>query len=145
MNAWAALESTLDPTPEFYVQMPPKIREGSELSRQRTFLNTMRMAAPRVMVEANANAGKRNPRTAKAEGIKAGVFDLSIRFKAPLHAWIEFKGFDKRGRPGQLSANQIEWGNRLVAQGWPVACFFDPFDAVDWLREQGFPIGRVAR
>lgn len=140
--SWAALESALEPVPEFRVQAPDGKREWSEIDRQVTFRRLMRETAPRVHIHANANAGKRNPSLARKEGIVAGVFDMSVAFKAPLAAWIEFKGYAGK-RPGQLSNQQIEWGNRMHQLGWPVACFFDPYAAVDWLRDQGFPIARV--
>jgi len=97
------------------------------------------------MGEAVPNAGKRNPAQARREGIVAGVFDTVWRWRRPLVAHIEMKGYDKRGRAGSLSVQQIEWGNRMVALGYPVACFFDPYAAVEWLRELRFPFAEVRR
>jgi hypothetical protein len=130
--------------PEFFVQAPDGKREWAEIDRQAVFRRLMREAAPRVMIEANANAGKRNPSKARKEGIVAGVFDMSLRFRPPLACWIEFKGYSQR-RPGTLSDAQIAWGNRQTALGWPVACFFDPFDAADWVRAQRFPVAHITR
>lgn len=137
--SWADLETSLAPVPEFRVQPPDGKRQWREIDRQVTFRRLMRETAPRVMVEANANAGKRNPATARKEGICAGVFDMTVAFRAPLIAWVEFKGY-AGGRPGKLSDAQVDWGNRRHQLGYPVACFFDPYAAVEWLREQGFPI-----
>jgi len=142
---WSALETPLDPEPEFFVQPPDKRKDWTELQRQTTLLRLAHMFAPRVMIFANANAGKRNPRKAKAEGIRAGVFDLTCLWRGPLPAFIEMKGYTKGGRPGALSRNQIEFGNRCVQLGIPAACFFDPYDALNWLREQGFPVAEVRR
>src|SRR5690606_25860469 len=105
----------------------------------------MRHAAPHVALWATANAGKRNPTQARREGIRAGVFDVQVVHEAPLCAWIEMKGYTAAGRAGKLSEAQVEWGNRMSALGHHVACFFDPYDAVDWLRSVGFPIAEVRR
>ncbi len=140
---WADLESTLDPTPEFFVQAPDGRKDWAEISRQATLFRLVHLAGPRVMGEAIPNAGKRNPLQARREGIVAGVFDTVWRWRAPLVAHIEMKGFDKSGRPGRLSRQQIEWGNRMVSLDYNVACFFDPYAAVEWLRGLGFPISQL--
>ena len=145
MTIWDALETPLTQEPLFWVQAPDGRRDWPEIDRQATLFRIMRVAAPSVVIEANANAGKRNPAKARKEGIRAGVFDVSVRFGAPLAAWIEMKGYDSRSRAGSLSANQIEWGNRQTKLGWPVACFFCPYAAPDWFRDQGFPIAKIAR
>lgn len=140
--SWAELEAPLDAQPEFLVQAPDGKKDWSEIQRQVEFRRLMRMAAPRVLVYANPNAGKRNPMQAKREGIMAGVFDLSIEFRAPLRALVEMKGYRQR-RPGSLTQSQIDYGNRMTQLGWSVACFFCPLAAVDWLRGLGFPIAQV--
>lgn len=145
MTDWASLECDLDPVPDFYVQSPDGRKDWPEIGRQATFLRLMNQFAPRVVVFANANAGKRNPRNAKREGIRAGVFDLTCNWKSPQTAYIEFKGYTKAGRAGSLSRQQIEFGNRCVSLGIPCASFFDPYDAYDWLRAQGFPCLEVKR
>lgn len=145
MNAWADLECDLAPEPEFFVQAPDGRRDWSELARQATLFRVVHMAAPRVVGFAIPNAGRRNPLQARREGILGGVFDTHWTFRAPLAAWIEMKGYDKRGRPGQLSISQVEWGNRMLALGHHVACFFDPYDAAEWLRSLGFPLREVRR
>lgn len=142
---WDDLESSLSPAPQFPVQEPDGRRDWAEIDRQATFLSLMRTAAPRVMIRANANAGKRNPRQARREGIKSGVFDLSLFWRAPQIALIEFKGYDGRGRAGKLSRNQIEFGNSCAGLGIPVACFFDPYDAAEWCKSVGFPVAEVRR
>lgn len=140
MVNWSALETSLDPVPEFLVQEPDGRKDWAEIDRQATFLSIMRMAAPRVMVRANANAGKRNPRQARKEGIRAGVFDLSLFWRSPQIVLIEFKGYSKAGRAGKLSPSQIEFGNRCTQLGIPCACFFDPYDAAEWAKAQGLPV-----
>lgn len=146
MIDWSALESPLSPSPRFFVQAPDGRKDWSEIDRQVTFLKTMHTLAPRVMVHAIPNAGKRHPGKARREGIMAGVFDLRIEWKAPLTAVVEMKGYDARGRAGQLSDAQVEYGNRMIELGHHAACFFCPYAAVDWLRGIGFPIAaaRVA-
>lgn len=137
---WTALESPLSPSPQFYVQAPDGRRDWSELQRQSEFFRLVHLLAPRVLAYAIPNAGKRNPWKARKEGIMAGVFDTRIEWRAPVTAAIEFKGYDARGRAGQLSDAQVDYGNRMVDLGWNVACFFCPVAAVDWLRGCGFPV-----
>jgi hypothetical protein len=139
---WGSLEQSLHPDPAFSVEAPDQRKDWTELQRQTAFLRLMRMTAPRVLVFANANAGKRNPRKAKAEGITSGVFDLTAIWRGQV-AYLEMKGFTKAGRAGQLSDNQIGFGNRLVELGIPCACFFSPYAAADWLRSLGFPVAEM--
>lgn len=135
----------LTEAPLFYVEPPDVRKDWPELSRQTTFLQLMRYAAPKVAVWATANAGKRNPMQARREGIKSGVFDIQCASEGPLIALLEFKGYSKDGRAGKLSDNQIEFGNRMHGYGVPVACFFDPHAAVEWLRAQGFPVAAMQK
>ena len=65
--------------------------EGGIRVPPRAFLRDLRIMAPAVAAYANANAGKRNPSKAKAEGIRAGVFDLTLVWNRGV-AWVEFKG-----------------------------------------------------
>lgn len=143
MAFWSDIETNLDPVPEFYVEAPDGRKDWPELSRQTTLRTLLRTAAPRLLVYANANAGKRNPLQARREGIMSGVFDLAILWRQPMICYVEMKGYDGRGRPGKLSTSQIEFGNRCVSLGIPAACFFSPHRALDWLREQGLPIAQV--
>lgn len=136
------LETDLYPTPQFPHESPDGRKDMPELLRQTSFLKLMRTAGPRVLVFANANAGKRNPQQAKREGIKGGVFDLTCLWRARC-AYIEFKGYTKAGRAGQLSDNQIRFGNRLVELDIPCASFFSPVNAVNWLHSIGFPVSEV--
>lgn len=145
MTAWADLESSLHPEPVFHVEPPDGRKDWRELARQTTLFRVMRYAAPQVVLWGTANAGKRSPLQARREGIRAGVFDVQAVSEAPLCAWIELKGYDARGRAGKLSDSQIEFGNRMSALGHHVACFFDPYAAVDWLRGLGFPVAEVRR
>lgn len=142
---WAELECSLEPVPEFPVQAPDGRRDWPELQRQATLFRVMHFSAPRVLGFAIPNAGKRNPAKARREGILGGVFDTQWSFRAPMTAWIEMKGYDSRGRAGSLSRPQIEWGNRMTQLGYPVACFFCPYAAADWLRGLGFPVAEVRR
>jgi len=71
------------------------------------------------------------------------VFDTQWAWQHPLTAWIELKGYDASGRAGKLSQEQIDWGNTMVRLGHHVACFFDPYAAVAWLRDRGFPIREI--
>lgn len=141
MSVWADLETPLVAKPRFHVEERDN-STATELQRQAAFLRLMRIAAPKVFVFANANAGKRNPRTAKAEGIVAGVADLTVHWLGGM-AYIEFKGRAASGAWGKLSPQQIELGNRLYALGVPVGCFFTAEGAAAWLRRLGAPIADV--
>ena len=143
MNTWAALETPLKEAPEFFVEGPDKEKHLSERQRCTLFLQLMRIAAPAVDVFHISNEGKRSPYVARSIGIRSGVFDYCCTWRGKGVAWIEFKGFDSRKRPGVLSANQISWGNRQLRKGHDVACFFTPELAVKWLRECGAPVGQI--
>ena len=134
-----AMEAAKDDAPLFPVEAPDGKKMIAETPRQTQFVKMMRECAPSCAVEANANAGKRNPVQAKREGIVSGVFDMTIAWAGGV-AWVEFKGYTKAGRAGGLSDNQIAWGNRRHRLGHHVACFFDPMSAVLWLRSIGAPV-----
>lgn len=63
-----------------------------------------------------SNEGRRNPRRAKAEGIKAGVPDLCLPVpRGPYHGlYIEMK----RRKGGSLTPEQKGWLERLRGQGY---------------------------
>jgi hypothetical protein len=149
MTTWADLESTLAPEPEFPVEQPDGVRM-SELDRQAWLVAYIRKTSPKVLIYANANAGKRGmgaQRQAHKEGLLAGVPDLTCAWSVedahcdgPTVAWLEMKGIDARGAAGKLSAQQIETMNRLHRSGQAVACFFSAKSAIAWLRSLGCPI-----
>lgn len=140
MNTFAAfddLETPLVEEPLFPAEAPDGKKHIAETPRQRTFINKLRNVAPGLIVWANANAGKRHPTKARQEGIVSGVFDVTVTNGEGLPrftAYPEFKGYTAAGRAGELSANQISWGNRMHRAGHHVACFFDPDSAVEWIR-----------
>lgn len=137
---WGALEQPLHMWPEFHVGPPDRRRDWPEIQRQATLFRLMHQLAPRVAGFAIPNGGKRAPFVARREGIVKGVFDTQWCWQAPLTAWVELKGYEKSGKPGTLSDEQVAWGNRMHALGHHVACFYCPYAAVDWLRDLGFPI-----
>lgn len=147
MTDFRALESGLerDEKPIFPVEVPDGIKHWREIKRQVEFRKLVRLlASAPVVVYANPNAGRRSARQASAEGIRAGVFDMSVHWGDARSAWPEFKGYDARGRAGTLSPAQIGWGNAMHGIGHSVACFFTPMAAIDWLRGLGCPL-REAR
>lgn len=134
---WAALDEPVKPVPLFLIE-PPDKHPGSEIQRQASFLKMMRQLAPDVIVYANTNgthiatlAGRAK---ANREGRTIGCPDITVVWNRGV-AWIEFKS----GK-GQPSDAQVEFGNRLVRAGQLMACFRDPLNAVNWLREQGAPV-----
>lgn len=140
MNALAdllAMETPLSERPLFPVEKPDGKRTWAEADRQATFRGRLRMVAPSLMVFANANAGKRSRHQAVKEGVRAGVFDVTVAsgtIGPRFVAYPEFKGYDSRGRAGMLSDEQIRWGNQMHRAGHHVAAFFDPDAAVEWIR-----------
>lgn len=140
MNALAdllALDTPLSERPLFPVEKPDGKRTWAEADRQATFRGRLRMVAPSLMVFANANAGKRARHLAIKEGVRAGVFDVTVASGSlgpRFVAFVEMKGYDSRGRAGVLSPQQIEFGNTMHRAGHPVAAFFDPDAAVRWIR-----------
>ena len=147
---FAHLETPLDEAPRFHVGAPDGRKDWPETGfkgRQVAFIALGQRLAPRVMVHHVPNEGKRNPLLARKTGIVGGVFDNAVTFRAPLTAFVEIKGYaEKSGKPGKLEKSQIAWGNRMTDLGWPVACFFCPHEAWDWIRSLGFPVAaaRVA-
>jgi hypothetical protein len=137
-------DEPLDEAPLFPVEAPDGRKSVDELARVVVFRQLIRIAAPSVLLFANANAGKRSPAQARREGIMAGVFDYSVAWEGGQIAYPEFKGYRAGGRPGKLSDAQIRWGNAMHKRGFPVACFFTPEAAVEWLRSLGAPVARVA-
>ncbi len=127
----------------FPVEPPDGVKHWPEIKRQRAFLNELAMVAPHVFAFAIPNAGKRNPRLAKLEGITAGVFDLALCWGAGNTAWCEWKGYTAAGCAGVLSKEQKEWGNRMTRLGHHCAAFFTPAACFEWLREIGVPMNRL--
>lgn len=145
MIDWDSLEDALiDEPPLFFVQPPDSRRDWTEAGRQRTLLQICQYHAPEIHVHPVPNAGKRNPMQARREGIRAGVFDLVFHSAPVPVAYVEFKGWRKSGSAGKLDKNQIAFGNAMTRFGIPVACFFDPYDAYEWLLGIGFP-GKAVR
>lgn len=133
------LETSLIESPLFFVEAPDGRRDLAETPRQTRLFGIMRLHAPEVLGFPIPNAGKRNPTKARAEGIVSGVFDTSWQWTGN-EAWIELKGYTAAGRAGELSPNQIHWGNRMHLMGKHVACFFDPMNAALWLQARGAPM-----
>lgn len=135
MNAFAAFADLLEErppeVPRFFVQAPDLRRDWTEKQRQCRMFRIMK--AHEALIEGHAipNAGKRHPSTARAEGIKSGVFDTNWNWRTG-SAWVEFKGF-AGGRTGALSEEQIRWGNLMLDLGKNIACFFDPYAAAEWV------------
>lgn len=150
-TTFADLESSINPTPLFFVEQPDGQKHLTELDRQSWLVSYIRRTSPKVVVYANVNAAKRGPKAqaqARKEGLLPGVPDLTVAWDiadshvpdGPTCAWLEIKGYSADGRPGKLSASQIETGNRLHKCGAPVACFYSAKSAIRWLRSLGCPL-----
>lgn len=153
MTDWSALETPLDEQPLFPCEEPDGKRDLSEHARQSWFVAFMKRTQPHIEVHANMNHGKRSQTRAVREGMKPGVFDITVAWDYRLTpgvpvttSWIEFKGYEGASkRPGTLRPSQVDWGNSMHRKGFPVACFFSAKSCIEWLREIGAPIrGTVA-
>lgn len=130
------LSEDLAEQPIFPVEPKHKL-PGKELTFQQNFRKLLKRSAPTVSSHGVPNAGKRGlkaQRSAKAEGLTAGVFDE--QYAAP-NAWLailEWKDCD-----GDLSRAQIAWGNMMHRKGFRVACVRTPEFAEQLFRNWGCP------
>lgn len=132
--------------PLFYVEPVPEKPDDkakwSEDYRQRAFVAWIRKRAPEVTCFSIANERRvalGQMRKLKATGLTPGVPDICVLW-SDHWAFIEFKGFDARGRPGTLSPQQIATCNRIHSNNTPVACFYTASAALQWLRDMGAPV-----
>jgi hypothetical protein len=105
--------------------------EANETLVQTRFRAQMRKTAPRVMLVAIPNAGKRTAWEARQrsnEGMVPGFPDMLAFFDGRT-AGLEFKS-----GTGTLSDKQIETLNRLVSLDIPVGVFRSAETAVEWLK-----------
>jgi len=141
-----ALESDLAPVPLFPVEeageKPDKRETWPESYRQKAFVSWLRRRAPMVVsfsIANERNVGLNEMRRLKAQGLVAGWPDVGVLWDGGW-AFCEFKGWDAQGRPGKLSAAQVDACNRIHVNRHPVACFFRAETAWNWLRSVGCPL-----
>lgn len=115
--------------------------ELSEIKIQTLFRSRARILCPGVAIVAIPNAAKRTQwaaAQAKREGLATGFPDLMALAPGKV-AFLEMKS-----AKGRLSEPQVEWIDRLSDMGFPCGVFRDPDDALEFLRDHGFPfIGRL--
>lgn len=141
---WAALEASLNADPLFFVQRPDGLKHLSEDARCKTLVKFVHQLAPTAEIAHVKNEGRHNHAKAKTLGVVTGHGDYIVTWAKCSAAYIEMKGYSAAGRAGELSQAQIDWGNRKFMQGFPVACFFTPELAFEWLVQQGMPsIGKI--
>ncbi len=100
------------------------------------------MTAPRVKAIAIPNQGNRSIATSvrmRAEGMHKGAWDILFQWDGGRCAWVELKD-----AKGALKPEQIEFGNWLVANGFPCGVFRSVDTVVAFLREQGAPVMEMA-
>lgn len=145
MTTWADLETRLDADPLFFVQKPDGLKHLSEDERCKTLVKLVHQLAPQAEIAHVKNEGRHNHAKAKTLGVVTGHGDYIVTWSKCGTAFVEMKGYSAAGRPGELSQAQIDWANRKFMMGFPVACFFCPYAAFEWLVSQGMPvIGRIA-
>lgn len=116
----------------FHVDPRDASNDKDEASIQALFRSRMRTLAPRVILVAIPNAGKRTAwerRQRAREGMVTGFPDMLAMHDGRTAA-LEFKS----GK-GALSDQQIDTLNRLVAQDFPVGVFRSADTAVEWLSQ----------
>ncbi|MET0365632.1 MAG: hypothetical protein ABW169_13365 [Sphingobium sp.] len=122
----------------FHVDPKDVADEGDEHAIQVRLLNRLRMVAPRVKAVAIPNQGNRSIATSmrmRAEGMHKGAWDIEFMWEGGRTAWVELKD-----RKGTLKPEQIEFGNWLVAHGFPCGVFRSVETVIAFLRDQGAPI-----
>ncbi|ABD27146.1 hypothetical protein Saro_2710 [Novosphingobium aromaticivorans DSM 12444] len=145
MTTWADLETRLDADPLFFVQKPDGLKHLSEDERCKTLVKLVHQLAPQAEIAHVKNEGRHNHAKAKTLGVVTGHGDYIVTWPKCGTAFVEMKGYSAAGRPGELSQAQVDWANRKFMMGFPVACFFCPHAAFEWLVSQGMPvIGRIA-
>lgn len=141
-SPWAALETSLDEQPLFYVE-PTDRRPESETSRVVGFKQIAKIAAPSLLIIGIPNAAKRGQwslNQALKEGLHIGAPDLLVFAPGGLCAGLEFKS-----GAGKPSFRQVQCLNHLHRLGFPVGIFRNGETAVRFLRAKGFPVaGAVA-
>lgn len=67
-----------------------------------------------------ANKSPRQRLIFQRTGLKSGVADicLPVARKGFMGLYVEMKGWDKNGKPGQPSKNQLEFGEFVTEQGY---------------------------
>lgn len=115
----------------------PRDSKGAknEISVQVAYRNKMRIAAPKVMLVAIPNAGKRSAWEARErarEGMVRGFPDMLAMYGGRTIG-LEFKS-----GTGRLSDHQHETLNRLHRLGFQVGVFRSAETALQWTRER-FP------
>ena len=153
-----ALESPLIEEPLFEVEVPGRPGDNKALwpeeERQAAFVTFIGRTSPKLKVRAVRNEGRRGfkeQRQMKRTGLLAGTFDTFVYWDVAdatadcpqTLVWIEWKGFDARGRPGKLSQEQIRFGNDMTRKGFKVACFYTVVPALAWLAGLGAPIRKA--
>ena len=121
----------------FHVDPRDVADDGDEHAIQVRLLNRLRMIAPRVKAIAVPNQGQRSMATSmrmRAEGLHKGAWDIQFMWDGGRCAWVELKD-----RKGALKPEQIDFGNWLVAHGFPCGVFRSVDTVVAFLREQGAP------
>lgn len=124
--------------PGIYVE-PKDSGDTREFTRQQALVSFLRRHAPRLIVFAipNATRGDWSKIRQQKEGAIYGAPDLCLTWAGGV-AFIEMK--DATGKPDD---RQIEFLNRLHAQGHPVAVCRTRDAAVNWLRHVGAPVPEI--
>jgi hypothetical protein len=114
------------------------VADLTELQIQSGFKNRLRYVAPAVSMVAIPNAAKRTQwaaHQAKKEGLSAGFPDVMLLAPGGKIGFLEFKT-----AKGRLTDNQREWIERLDTRGFPVRVVRSIDEALQFLRDHGFPM-----
>lgn len=136
MNAWADLESSLDPVPMFHIDEKDS-DPASEDDRQGAFARIIR-ATPGVQIAAilnDHNWGQKGLNRARKLGAWWGFPDSGVFAEPRMVAFCEFKNGKK-----MPERHQVECLNTLHGMGFPVGVFRRPESAIAFLAKHGFPV-----
>lgn len=119
----------------YVFHIDPRNAQGpkDELAAQVAFRRKMATLAPKALVAAVPNAGKRSAwesRQRAKEGLIKGFPDILVLFGG------RTLGLEFKSGTGQPSDEQIETLNRLHRLGFPVGIFRSADTALDWTRQQ---------
>jgi hypothetical protein len=118
----------------YVFHIDPRNAQGpkDELGAQVAYLTKMAAQAPKALLVAIPNAGKRSAWEARQrarEGLVKGFPDMLVMFNG------RTLGLEFKSGTGQPSDAQIETLNKMHRLGFPVGIFRSAETALDWTRQ----------
>lgn len=124
----------------FHIDSPAVADPGSEIEIQIALRKALKLTqCAFVAVPNGAQRTAWAAIKAKQEGLQAGFPDGLVMWPGGGIAFVEIKA-----RSGSLSEQQHIWLNWLTKAGFACGVFRSVNTCLDWLAEQGAPVGRRA-